>query len=255
MLPCLVRVGCAGWSLRKELIDLFPARGTHLERYAGRFNCVEINSSFYKPHRAATYQRWAASTPDDFRFAVKLPKQITHVQRLVDAEPLLEKFAAEVQGLGAKQGPVLVQLPPSLTFDEGRVACFARQLRNWLPGTVVWEPRHLTWFTPEAESLLMEQEFSRVAADPSVASSAGRPGGSLQCVYFRWHGSPRMYYSNYEAAALQQLANDIAEAAQTAAQIWCIFDNTAEGAAINNALELATSLTHSEFLVPHADRY
>jgi uncharacterized protein YecE (DUF72 family) len=254
MSPCLVRVGCAGWSLRKELVDLFPATGTHLERYAGRFNCVEINSSFYKPHRAATYQRWAASTPTDFRFSVKLPKQITHVQRLVEAEPLLEKFAAEVQGLGAKQGPILVQLPPSFAFDEGRVACFARQLRNWLPGHIVWEPRHLTWFTPEAESLLLEQQFSRVAADPSITSSADRPGGSRQCVYFRWHGSPRMYYSNYEAAALQQLANDLAEAAQTAAQVWCIFDNTAEGAAINNALELATSLTHSEFTVPHANR-
>ena len=74
-MPGTIRVGCAGWSLRKEHFELFPATGSHLERYAARFNCVEINSSFYRSHRTATYSRWAEATPHDFRFAVKLPKQ------------------------------------------------------------------------------------------------------------------------------------------------------------------------------------
>jgi len=84
------RVGCAGWALTKANQAAFPAEGTHLQRYAGRLNAVEINSSFYRPHRLATYEQWAASVPATFRFAVKLPKAITHDQRLVAADVLLD---------------------------------------------------------------------------------------------------------------------------------------------------------------------
>src|ERR1700761_7871846 len=107
-------VGCAGWNLRKELVESFPLDGTHLQRYAARLNCVEINSSFYRSHRKTTYERWAASTPADFRFSVKLPKHITHVCRLVDVERHIRQFVDETSGLGSKLGPILVQLPPSL---------------------------------------------------------------------------------------------------------------------------------------------
>ena len=82
-------VGTAAWNLPQAHRDAFPARGSQLERYAGRFPAVEINSSFYRPHRPATYERWAASVPDEFRFAVKMPREITHKRRLADvAEPL-----------------------------------------------------------------------------------------------------------------------------------------------------------------------
>src|SRR3954451_5388431 len=107
------RIGCAGWAIRREHSDRFAPVGTHLERYATLFNCVEINSCFYRPHRIATYERWAGSVPADFRFAVKLPKVITHELRLVGAESHLERFLGETSGLGAKRGPILVQLPPS----------------------------------------------------------------------------------------------------------------------------------------------
>src|SRR5690349_9096104 len=112
-----VFIGCAGWSLRKESADEFSASGTHLQRYAMRLNAVEINSSFYRPHRVSTYQRWAASTPSDFRFSVKLPKQITHVRRLDSVDAELRQFHNETDGLGEKRGPILIQLPPSLAFD------------------------------------------------------------------------------------------------------------------------------------------
>ena len=90
--PCRVKVGCAGWSLPLPMWPEFPADGTHLQRYAARFNAVEINSSFYRPHQTATYARWAASVPDYFRFSVKLPKTITHQQRLADCTGLLDDF-------------------------------------------------------------------------------------------------------------------------------------------------------------------
>src|SRR6476620_9198879 len=90
-----VYVGCAGWSIPKEHAGRFPAGGSHLERYAGRFNAVEINSSFYRPHRPETYARWAASVPESFQFAVKIPKEMTHTRRLRDVADPLARFLSE----------------------------------------------------------------------------------------------------------------------------------------------------------------
>ena len=93
--PGNVRIGIAGWSLPKEHSGRFPEEGTHLERYAARFPAVEINSSFYKPHRPTTYARWAASVPQGFRFSVKAPKLATHERRLVDVGDVLDSFLAD----------------------------------------------------------------------------------------------------------------------------------------------------------------
>ena len=79
-----IRTGTAAWSIPKEHAAPFPVAGSHLERYGAVLNAVEINSSFYRPHRTTTYERWAASVPEDFRFAVKVPKAITHEHRLKD---------------------------------------------------------------------------------------------------------------------------------------------------------------------------
>src|SRR5712671_2055336 len=84
-----VHLGTAGWNIRREHAHRFSNEGTHLARYASLFNAVEINSCFYRPHRFTTYERWAASVPQDFRFSVKLPKVITHEARLVDSAPAL----------------------------------------------------------------------------------------------------------------------------------------------------------------------
>ncbi|MCE9555487.1 MAG: DUF72 domain-containing protein [Planctomycetes bacterium] len=232
-------IGCAGWNLRKEFADLFPLVGTHLERYSGRLNAVELNSSFYRPHRLATYHRWAASTPSDFSFAVKLPKQITHVCRLAGAGPQIEQFRLETSGLGEKLGAILVQLPPSLEFDGPVAECFFRDLREQWPHTpIVCEPRHPSWFASEAESLLNEKAIGRVAADPSIVPGGASRGGCRRVDYFRWHGSPRMYYSSYDDQALDELAEQIRRASKVADRVWCVFDNTAEGAALCNALAL-----------------
>ena len=112
-----VYVGCAGWSIPKEHGGRFPEEGTHLERYAACLPAVEINSSFYKPHRPATYARWAASVPDDFRFAVKVPKAATHERRLEDTGEVLDRFLEEATQLEERLGPLLVQIPPSLAFS------------------------------------------------------------------------------------------------------------------------------------------
>jgi len=231
-----IRVGTAGWSVPKAAATQFPTSGSHLERYGSVFNAVEINSSFYRPHRRVTYERWSASVPDGFRFAVKVPKAITHERRLKGEGELLDRFLAEVGGLGPKLGPLLVQLPPSLAFEEGASCEFLAELRGRFGGAVVCEPRHASWFAPPVERLLDEFRTARLAADPAPTPGAGEPGGWWGVSYHRLHGSPRIYYSPYSEEALTGVAERLAAAAAAGAETWCIFDNTAAFAATDDAL-------------------
>jgi uncharacterized protein YecE (DUF72 family) len=243
--PARMFVGCAGWSIARAHAEAFPEPGTHLERYARRFPAVEINSSFYRPHRPQTYVGWAAATPPAFRFAVKLPRAITHTRRLRDSKDLLERFLTEAGHLGEKLGPILVQLPPSLRFEEAVAQEFFADLRARFVGEVVCEPRHASWFTPEVDDLLVTAQIARVAADPAPVLASARPGGWPGLVYYRLHGSPVMYESDYDASALEALAQAVRAAAGTAT-VWCIFDNTALGAATVNALDLWSRLGTAE---------
>lgn len=234
------RVGCAGWNIPKDYAERFPVEGSHLERYAQVFSCVEINSSFYRPHKAATYERWADSVPEGFRFAVKMPKIITHSRRLKEVERELDSFLAECSGLGSKLGPILVQLPPSFSFDAQVADSFFKLLRARFLGGVACEPRHATWFSAEPDELLSRLQVARVAADPPIGAEAGGWGG---LVYYRLHGSPRVYYSAYSPAYLQDVAGKLSEARAKGAEAWCIFDNTAEGAATGDALTVMASIS------------
>lgn len=233
-----IRIGTAGWSIPKEQGAAFPIEGSHLERYAAVFNAVEINSSFYRPHRPVTYERWAASVPEGFRFAVKVPKSITHERRLRDAGDLLDRFLSEAGALGPKLGPLLVQLPPSLKFDLGVSDLFLRELRSRFAGSIVCEPRHVTWFTTEVDALLDELRIARVAADPAPVPGAGEPGGWRDLAYYRQHGSPRIYYSPYSEDVLAQTADRLAADQAAGRETWCIFDNTAAFAATPDALSV-----------------
>ena len=235
-------VGCAGWSLPRAEQAAFPELGTHLERYAARLPAAEINSSFYRPHRPATYARWAASVPAAFRFAVKVPRAITHDARLADADAPLDAFLAEATALGARLGCLLVQLPPSLAFERDVARAFLAALRTRHAGPVAIEPRHASWFTAPVARLLAAHQVARVAADPARVPAAAEPGGWAGLAYFRLHGSPRMYYSAYDDAYLDALARRLRAAAAGADAVWCIFDNTALGAATANALGLLARL-------------
>ena len=232
-------VGTAGWSIPATLADRFAREGSHLERYAKRLNAAEINSSFYRPHRRSTYERWAASVPAAFRFAIKLPRAITHEARLVGCDTVLDRFAGEIAGLGDKRGPVLVQLPPSLAFDADVASAFFTTARAIIGGPIMCEPRHASWFEPPADALMAHHHIARVAADPARVPAAAVPGGWPGLVYARWHGSPRVYRSNYEAAAL---AGHAAFARMAGGENWTIYDNTAAGCATANALELSERL-------------
>jgi uncharacterized protein YecE (DUF72 family) len=237
-----VHLGCAGWNIRREHTAPFPANGTHLQRYASVFNAVEINSCFYRPHRFTTYERWAGSVPSSFRFSVKLPKTITHAARLVGATADLDRFLEETSGLGTKRGPILVQLPPSLAYDRAIAETFFEELRARFAGDVAFEPRHATWFTAAVEEMLWRFRIARVAADPARVPSAAEPGGYGGLIYYRLHGSPRVYYSAYPRDALDHIAGVLVEKAVEGARTWCIFDNTALGAATSDALTVQSQL-------------
>ncbi len=244
--PRNLYIGCAGWGVTRETVAEFPETGTHLERYAAVFRSVEINSSFHRSHRKATYERWASSVPASFRFSVKMPKTITHVKRLVDAEGPLDAFLGEVSGLGNRLGCLLVQLPPSAEFDTAVATVFFELLRSKFPGDVFIEPRHKTWFAPKANKVLSELKVSRVAADPAVVQSAAEPGGMAGKVYFRLHGSPQVYYSSYTSSYLDALAFRLRAHARAGGYVWCMFDNTIRGAATSNALYLARRVAIAE---------
>lgn len=236
----LVRVGTAGWAIPRDVASRFPEEGSGLQRYAARLAVAEINSSFHRPHRPSTYARWAESVPQDFRFAAKLPRSITHDLKLVEAEAELDRFLGEVAAVGDKLGPLLVQLPPKLAFEPQVAEAFLRLLRERHTGAVVMEPRHPSWFGQEAGDVMRAWRVARVAADPARVPEAAEPGGWSGLVYIRLHGSPRTYYSAYDETYLDRLAARLREAA---VETWCIFDNTASGAAAANALALLDRLS------------
>ncbi len=233
-----IRVGTAGWSIPRTSAESFPGSGSHLERYAHVFPCAEINSTFYRSSRLSTYARWAVSVPETFRFSVKAPRAITHDAALACTPAQLRVFLDEVQTLGSKLGAILFQLPPKGVLDAAVASTFFAVLRDQYAGPVALEPRHQSWFTPEVNSLLQKFRISRVATDPIRTPGAAHPGGDTGLVYYRLHGSPRPYYSAYTSEYLIDLAATLRHAAESAAT-WCIFDNTASGAAAANALTLA----------------
>lgn len=226
----------------KQYAAAVAAEGSHLERYASALNCVEINSTFYRPHQAKTFERWAQTTPDDFQFAVKLSKVVTHTNKLSRSGAELAAFFDNVRPLGEKLGPVLVQLPPKLAYDEGTSREFFETVRELHSGPIVLEPRHASWFAPTVERMLREFEVARAMADPPQGSAlAGEPGGWAGLRYYRLHGSPRKYWSEYEDAFLKAMAKRIADE-KRAKDVWVIFDNTASNHALGNAMSLRRML-------------
>lgn len=236
----MIHLGCAGWSLSSRYAEAFAQPGSHLQRYASRFNAVEINSSFYRPHRPETYARWAASVPEHFRFAVKVPKAISHEQRLCGCEDALDRFLAQCGQLGDRLGCLLVQLPPSLGHDPEHARRFFESLRQRYDGPVALEPRHASW--QSAQPMLVDLRIAQVAASPSRFVTDAQPGGWPGLVYWRLHGEPRIYHSEYPDEYLQRLAERLQHSLAAGVPTWCIFDNTASGAAIADALALERHL-------------
>lgn len=227
-------VGCAGWSISRETTACFSDEGSQLLRYSSVLGAVEINSSFYRPHRPSTYARWAASLPDSFRFSVKLPRLISHQLRLSGIEQALAQFVSEAGALGEKLGCVLVQLPPSGAYVASVADQYFALMRQNFSCMLACEARHPSWFGSEATAMLQAHAITRVQADPPQGQSEDFVP-TTQGTYMRLHGSPKVYYSFYSEEFLTDLGTRLPREKHLA---WVIFDNTASGAAMQNALSL-----------------
>jgi uncharacterized protein YecE (DUF72 family) len=235
-----IRVGVAGWSVPAAYRAVEPV-SSQLQRYASYFDCVEINSTFHKPHRLTTFARWADSVPAEFRFSAKLPKLITHERRLVACEQAVTQFCATLAGLGDKLAVLLVQLPPSLAFDERAVEASFSLLRKSSSAAIVCEARHASWFDRTADRLFSDLGITRVFADPPIDPALQPAITAGQFSYLRLHGQPRRYYSSYAPQFLADLAACLQPAA-AGSGAWCIFDNTAGTGAWPNAIQLKQDL-------------
>ncbi len=239
----MIRVGTAGWGFPTRLNDAFPGDATKLERYSRIFDVVEINSTFYRLHRADTLRRWSDSVPESFRFSLKLSRSITHNRKLEDFDPEFTHFVDLSLNLRHNLGPILIQLPPKLECDAKLAPAFIARVAAETRAKFLLEPRHPTWFTPEIDVLLKESGISRVAADPARADVDALPGADAGVAYFRLHGAPRVYYSQYDSASLNVWIARMREVATIGADTWCIFDNTALGFAWEDGLRLKEMLT------------
>ncbi|WP_018901419.1 DUF72 domain-containing protein [Rhizobium sp. 2MFCol3.1] len=226
-------IATAGWSIPKNIADRFATGGSSLTRYASVLNGVEINSTFYRRHKRSTFARWADAVPDSFQFAVKMPKDITHAHAMKCVAGAFSTFIEDIEPLGKKRGPLLCQMPPSLAFDAGIESAF-QAMRDCDDGPIVVEARHESWTSADALKLLNTYALDRVFADPSPVWKADE--FETPPKYLRLHGRPKIYYSSYTADEIRSFSDMVASDG------WCVFDNTAAGAAIDNALTVLEDL-------------
>jgi uncharacterized protein YecE (DUF72 family) len=266
-----VRVGISGWTYAGWRGDFYPRGLVHrreLEYASSRLSSIEINGSFYSLQRPSSYARWRDETPDDFVFSVKGGRFITHLKRLVDVEkPLANFFASGVLALGPKLGPVLWQLPESLTFDADVLAGFLAQLPRTTtqaaalaaghderladdrvltvadadrPLRHALEFRSPTFVTPEATALLRTHDVACVLAD-----TAGRwprvEEDTSALRYVRLHGDRELYASGYDSATLDAWA-ERCRSWSTDHDVFVYFDNDAKGRAPHDAEALIARL-------------
>ncbi|MFB2567373.1 DUF72 domain-containing protein [Rhizobium sp. IMFF44] len=223
-------IATAAWSIPKKVAGRFAQEGSGLSRYASVFDGVEINSTFYRHHKTSTFARWAEAVPENFRLAVKIPKEITHTRAMKGIAQPFHTFLDEIAPLGEKRGPLLCQLPPSLAFDADEFETTFKAMRNADEGPIVLEVRHKSWASAEALDLIKSFAIDRVLADPAPVWSAEDFDTAPR--YVRLHGKPKIYYSSYTDREIGLFLKLLAPDG------WCVFDNTASGAAIENALAM-----------------
>jgi uncharacterized protein YecE (DUF72 family) len=223
-------IATAAWSIPKKVANRFAQEGSSLTRYASVFDGIEINSTFYRRHKMSTFARWAESVPDSFRFAVKIPKEISHTRAMKDIAEPFDTFLEDIAPLGEKRGPLLCQLPPWLAFDADVLQIAFNVMRHADDGPIVIEVRHKSWASAEALDLLKTYAIDRVLADPAPVWPA--EDFETPPKYVRLHGKPKIYYSSYTDDEIRSFSNLLAP------DSWCVFDNTASGAAIENALTM-----------------
>ena len=233
--PRVIRIGCSGWSYEHWRGVLYPQRGSTsrwLERYADSFDTVEINASFYRLPAVKTVEGWARRTPDNFLFAVKASRYLTHVKRLRGIAEGVKRMDACVEPLrsASKLGPMLWQLPPHFKRNDDLLATALEALT---PGRHAFEFRDASWFAEDVYELLRAHGAVLVLAD----RAPGRPSPWVDTAgwsYLRFH-SGRARDGNYGARELRAWADRVTS---QPGDLFAYFNNDWQGFAIANARTL-----------------
>jgi len=233
-----LRIGTSGWLYDnwKQWLYRDVPRKEWLERYAATFNAVEADGTFYRLQRASTFEDWKQRTPDDFRFAIKGHRYVTHRKRLEHSEDSIILGRDNARPLGAKLAVVLWQIPPNLKKDLERLDEFCRALGRWRSVRHAFEPRHPSWFDHEVRDRLAEARVAICLSD--AADWKLWDAVSTDLVYVRLHGHTRTYASSYARSTLRRWADRIEGWLAEDHDVHVYFDNDSEGAAPKNALDL-----------------
>jgi uncharacterized protein YecE (DUF72 family) len=233
-----LRVGTSGWQYKHWKGRFYPKdlpTARWLEFYARHFDTVELNNPFYRQPEKKTFEKWRRSVPDDFVYAVKLNRFITHIKRLNVDRQSIERSYGTMAGLGPKLAVVLVQLPPRMKFDADRVARFfemvARRRRRH-----ALEPRDASWFSDEALSFLRDRKVALVIGETPHWPT--HLAVTADFVYLRFHGPGRRYASSYDDDSLREWAERIRAWRAEGRDVFAYFNNDELGYAPKNALRL-----------------
>ena len=234
-----VRIGTSGWSYDHWAGVLYPPgtpAAARLARYVEEFDTVELNASFYRWPRDATFAGWRERLPQGFAMSVKAHRGLSHFRRLKSPEPWVERFERCWEALGDRRGMLLVQLHPEQQRDDARLDYFLRCVPEWI--RVAVELRHPTWDDPEVYELLQRHRASYV-----VMSGAGVPcvpRATADAVYVRMHGpeTQSMYAGSYSTDDLRFWADRVTEWDEQGRDVLVYFNNDLHGHAVRNAREL-----------------
>jgi uncharacterized protein YecE (DUF72 family) len=246
----MMRIGCSGWNYKSWRGRFYPAdlpSNQWLGHYERVFDTVEVNNTFYRLPVAATFAGWRRQTHEGFLMSVKASRYLTHLKRLLEPEEPVRRLFARAASLGSRLGPVLYQLPPSLTLDLDRLSAFLDALPAALPARVrpraprrpvrhVIEFRHASWYIDDVFRLLDARGIAICLHD--------KPGSAIDdaeigpFVYVRFHGPTGRYGGCYTDEALAAWAARLAGAHRRGRDVFAYFNNDIDGFAVQNARTL-----------------
>ena len=236
-------IGTSGWTYSSWKGIFYPSdlpSRHYLEFYAREFSSTEVNYSFYHLPRPSTYGKWAAQVPDQFLFALKASRFITHVKRLVDVEEAWVTFVQNALAVGSHLGPILLQFPPSFRCDRPKLAAFLRIAQRSAPKSrpvrLVFEFRHESWFSEQTYSLLRRHKAALCIADSPRYPR--RDVVTADFVYLRFHGRTDLFASKYTDSELAEEAKQIRRYLRDGLDVYVYFNNDAFGHAVANARTL-----------------
>lgn len=234
-------IGTSGWSYRDWSGSFYPEeipQRDWLAFYATKFPVVEINTTFYRTPYASMVKGWAKKTPDDFQFVVKMTRHLSHRANPQEGEKVFGRWLENISLLGEKLALILVQLPPSRSFDLR----FLQKLLQLLPSThaYVIEFRHPSWERPETDDLLREKGICHCTISHPRYPLKWKPTASFH--YIRFHGARKLYAYDYSEEELKKIAHEMLSLSDQVKEVYAFFNNDIEAHAPFNALQLVEIL-------------